>query len=336
MIDFNEKRIFISALVINVICILSFDFVHSIAGVGHNDFGFEFEQYYQATIMPVVLLFFLYGSILFYKYENKKYEEKILQLKDELKEFNDELEEEIDLAKNVVEALLPKQKANIKGYEVEAGLKWFKDIGGDFYTYHKIDDDHDLLFLADVSGKGVAGSVVVSIINACLETHLTKDTFNLESFLLNLNKVVFNSCGGEKYVTAWCGLLNHKTGTLKSINSGHPPPIVVKENGEKIIHLKAGSTIIGFFDEEFNVSSEEIQLEKGDLLFAYTDGITEAQNEKDEFFEQVYDLDELLSSCVKNKKNNAVEVLMKKIGSFTNGKYSQDDMTYIALSKNSN
>ncbi len=329
LIDIRERKMYALALAINAVILIMFDFAHEMAGVGHEHFGFQFHNYYQATIMPVVLLFFLYGSIIFYQFESKNYEEKINELLEIEKNRNQQSAEEMQLAKTVIDGLLPKHLPSINNTEVAASLIWSKEVGGDYYTIKKIDSENYLIVIADVAGKGLAASIIVSTIHSCIETQMSVGVFNLKQFVLKLNDVLCKITEGNSFTTCFTALYNETTGELESINAGHPAPFLIKKND--LIELSKGGTILGIFDEGYNIQSEFQKLESKDILVLFTDGLTEASNEK----ERLYGDDSRMMRCIQNNKQKSsqsiIRVLMEDIKDFSKKETFDDDFTCLVL-----
>ncbi len=287
LIDISERFLFYLALGINVVCLLLFDFVHDVSGVGHEQFGFVFHQYYQATVMPMVLLFFMYGSISFYQTENKRYEDKIFGLLNKVKQHNDQFTQELQLAKKVMERLIPEQLPAIKNIELSAFMQWSKEVGGDYYSVRKVDDQRFLLMVADVAGKGLPASILVSTLHSYVETHLNNAVqFRLDDFVSRLNGVLCRIMEDGRFITAWVGVYNQETGQMESVNCGHPAPIILNSNKVENRLLEKGGTILGFFEDNYLFETETVQLNAGDMLVAYTDGVSEAADSNDVLYEE--------------------------------------------------
>lgn len=331
LIDIKEKRIFISALIINTISLILFDFAHDVCGVGHEQFGFQFVDYYQATIMPVLLLFFLYGSIIFYQAEAKKYEEKINFLLEIEKLRNSQSAAEMQLAKTVIDGLLPKTIPEIKDLETSAALRWCKEVGGDYYTIKKIDSDNFLIVIVDVAGKGLAASIIVSTIHSCIETQMGNGTFQLNTFIEKLNEVTCKITEGSSYATCFAAVYNQATSQLESINAGHPAPFLFSKN--EIIELSIGGTILGIIDDGYIAITEKHILKPKDILVLYTDGLTEAANEKD----RLYGDDTRMTRCIQSNRlkpaQSIIRILMDDIKDFSKKETFDDDFTCMVFKK---
>jgi len=331
LIDINEKKIFTLALITNAVSLIMFDFAHDVCGVGHEYFGFQLTNYYQATIMPVVLLFFLYGSIIFYQAESKKYEEKISDLLEIEKSRNNQVAEEMQLAKTVIDGLLPKSLPAINNLETGAALQWSKEVGGDYYTIKKVGTEHFLIVIADVAGKGLAASIIVSTIHSCIETQMNIGTLNLKSFVEKLNEVLCKITEGNSFATCFAALYNETTGELESINAGHPSPYLFSKN--EVTELSVGGTILGIFEDDYKVNSEKVILEYKDVLVLFTDGLTEAANEKD----RLYGDDTRMIRCIKNNRSKSpqsiIRIWMEDIKDFSKKETFDDDFTCVVISK---
>ncbi len=331
LIDISERFLFYLALGINVVCLLLFDFVHDVCGVGHEQFGFIFHQYYQATVMPMVLLFFMYGSISFYQSENKRYEDKIISLLNKVKLHNDQFTQELQLAKKVMERLIPEQLPAIKNIELSAFMQWSKEVGGDYYSVRKVDDERFLLMVADVAGKGLPASILVSTLHSYIETHLNNTVlFRLDDFVARLNGVLCRIMEDGRFITGWVGVYNQSTGELESVNCGHPAPIILNTAMEQNRLLEKGGTILGFFDDNYLFETEVVQLNKGDMLVAYTDGVSEAANEDDELYEETR-LTEFLNRHKHMQPDTMLRHLQLDLRRFVQQESYDDDLTCLVL-----
>lgn len=331
LIDISERFLFYLALGINVVCLLLFDFVHDVCGVGHEQFGFVFHQYYQATVMPMVLLFFMYGSISFYQTENKRYEDKIMGLLNKVRQHNDQFTHELQLAKRVMERLIPEQLPTIEHVQLSAFMQWSKEVGGDYYNVRKVDDERFLMVVADVAGKGLPASILVSTLHSYLETHLNNTvSFRLEEFVARLNGVLCRIMEDGRFITAWVGVYNQNTGVLESVNCGHPAPIILNSQLQENRLLQKGGTILGFFDDNYLFETETVQLNKGDMLVAYTDGVSEAANEHDTLYEETKLL-EFLNEHKHMQPDSMLRHLQLDLRRFVQQESYDDDLTCMVM-----
>ncbi len=331
LIDIKERFLFYLALAVNVVSLLLFDFAHDVCGVGHAQFGFEFHQYYQATVMPVVLLFFMYGSISFYQTENSKHEAHIMDLLNKVRHHNDQFTQELQLAKRVIERLIPEQLPKVEGLEMAAFMQPSKEVGGDYYNIRQVDSHRYLMIVADVAGKGLPASIMVSTLHSYLETHLNNTvSFSLDDFVTRLNGVLCRIMEDGKFITAWVGVYDQKSGQLESVNCGHPPPVVLGMHNNELYALSKGGTILGFFEDHYLFETETAQLKPGDMLVAYTDGVSENANEQGELYEERC-LTDFLERHKHMEPNSMLRHLQLDLRRFMKHERYDDDLTCLVL-----
>lgn len=278
VLDFRERKLLYIALFANILWLLFFDVAHDIFGVGIVDFGYEPRSFYQTALMPVILLIFLYSGLMFFQKETDTYEQKIETLLANEQQYTKRIEKEISLGRKVIQRLLPVEMDNKKEIQAAAILKWCSEVGGDYYTFKEINKNKHLIIVADVSGKGLPASIVVSTIHSCVETQLNTMEFSLSSFIHTLNEVLYKVTDDMMYATLWAGLYDSKNNTLESATCGHPYPIFYNKESKTIQNLDVGSTILGYFIDDFKLETQTIQLSKDDIILIYTDGLSECKN----------------------------------------------------------
>ncbi|MEX2590417.1 MAG: PP2C family protein-serine/threonine phosphatase, partial [Chitinophagales bacterium] len=331
LIDLKEKGYFFAALFINILCLALFDIVHKLAGVGPENFGFAFDNYYQATIMPIVLLVFLYGSLIFYQSENKKYEAQIEKLLDKEKMYSDRIKGEIAIAKTVIDGLIPRQLPKIEGLDIAGELQWSSEVGGDYYNVFQISDREYLFFIADVVGKGLGASILVSTVHSNIETQIDNGISDIQDFIERLNEVLCRITDRKKFITCWAGIYNSETRELKSVNAGHLPPLIISKDRKVTGELTKGGPILGFFDkDEVKHQSETILLKKGDAVFSFTDGVSEANSEKDKMYESSNRLENIIAGDWISSKELINNVIFD-VRDFSNSDTFEDDLTCLML-----
>jgi sigma-B regulation protein RsbU (phosphoserine phosphatase) len=237
------------------------------------------------------------------------------------------LEEDLRIAREIQQSLLPKSDPAIEGMELTGLSLPAKQVGGDYYDFIQIDDNHLGLAIADVSGKGTPAALLMANLQACLRgqaviNRSVKDTVANANFMLSR----FMDTG--KFITLFYGILDIKDKTFTYTNAGHDFPILLHPGGD-LRTLEKGGLILGISDRSA-YEEEVVQLKRGDLLLLYTDGITEATNEKDEMYEK-----ERLLHLLKNNLRLSVQNLSRKIVDSVidfQGTYPQeDDITLVLL-----
>ncbi|MDA7502063.1 serine/threonine-protein phosphatase [Chitinophagales bacterium] len=226
------------------------------------------------------------------------------------------LEKEMATAKDVQQMLIPKKLAGAEHLDMAAIYRPHHSIGGDYYDVIEIDDDHLLFCMADVSGKGISAALIMANFQAMLRV-LSKEKSSLTELVHILNKGMFDITSGERFITVFLGIYNKNDGSIRYINAGHPPAVLVKEDGH-IKELTKGCTILGAFPKLKHIEEGEATLSKNSMFIVYTDGLTELTNESEVQFEQegLYDflreqkkldanivLDELIA-CVNKYKGS--------------------------------
>ena len=238
------------------------------------------------------------------------------------------IDKELEYAKQIQLSALPSDFPDTESYGIYAQMIAAKEVGGDFYDFYPLDNNTVLFLAADVSGKGIPAAMFMmtakTIIRGLAERGLSVD----EIFTLANEKLCENNESGM-FVTAWMGKLDLSTGKLSFANAGHNPPIIVHANGEcEYLKSRTGFVLAGM--EGMRYRSNEMTLEKGDRIFLYTDGVTEATDEK----ETLYGEDRLLSYIGENKALKAEALLAglkEDIDLFAGTAPQFDDITMLVF-----
>jgi len=206
------------------------------------------------------------------------------------------LDKELQVASEIQRLLIPQEIPREEFLNISAAYMPCKAVGGDFYDIIKLDENRFIFIIADVSGKGIPGAMVVSNMQATLRAYLEYSA-DLKSIVSRLNEAIIRQTTSDRYITFFIALYDHKSQSLTYINAGHNPPLLVSSGGE-ITELRKGGVFIGYVPWEYE--SETIRFDPGDLLVLYTDGVVEAMNEKEEEFE----FSRLKEIVIKNHKNS--------------------------------
>ena len=203
-----------------------------------------------------------------------------------------------------------------------------KEVGGDFYDFFMIDDDHLAMVIADVSGKGVPASLFMMVSKAILKTN-GQNSLSPAQILGQTNALICDNNQMDMFVTVWLGILEISTGKLTTSNAGHEYPVIRQPNGAfELIKDRHGAPIGGFDDEEYE--DLELQLKPGARVFVYTDGVPEAMD-KDR---KQYGTDRMLD--VLNRQPNAsvekmIDNVRRSIKYFVKEAEQFDDITMLCL-----
>ncbi|GAB3849239.1 hypothetical protein GCM10028822_13330 [Hymenobacter terrigena] len=180
---------------------------------------------------------------------------------------------EIEIAQEVQAMLFPRKLPNDADLAIERSYVPHTEIGGDYYDVVEIDADRLLLCVADVSGKGVPASLLMSNFQAGLRT-LLRQGVPLVTIVPELNHLLFRNSGGEKFITAFLGIYNRRTRRLQYVNAGHNDPLLLADNGT-VTTLKEGTVMLGIMEELPLLRVGETEIPHHSLLLLYTDGLTE-------------------------------------------------------------
>jgi HAMP domain-containing protein len=190
----------------------------------------------------------------------------------EMEKEQDRIENELQVARRIQERLLPSAPPRVPGLEIAGHYDPAREVGGDFFDHVPVDERRVLLAIADVSGKSVPAALIMSGFRAAL---LSQDLARIEPAPLaaRLNELLHASLDPGKFVTAFLGFLDGPTGRLVYVNAGHNPPALLRLDGSDE-WLERGGTILGILPGT-TYEQGEANLEPGDLLALYTDGVTE-------------------------------------------------------------
>lgn len=245
------------------------------------------------------------------------------------------LEKELDVARDVQYKILPSKTPDYDSFQISALFVPAFEVGGDYYDFFKVDEEHLGIVVADVSGKGISAAFVMAEIKGIFES-LTKVILEPKELLVKANKILTQSLDSKTFVTAVYGILNTRTGRFKFARCGHTPIIVIR-NGTSDRYTPPGLGL-GLDDTdkfESTLKQMEIQLKNSDILTLYTDGVTEAQNSQLEDF----GYDKFESILIKNKENNT-EVLsnkvMEQLTTYSKDNEQHDDITLVIMKWNFN
>ena len=238
------------------------------------------------------------------------------------------LEKELKLAADMQNMLVPSTMMNNEVIETAAFYKPHKDIGGDYYDFIKLNDEEIVFCISDISGKGVPAALLMANFQANLRAIVARN-YSLDTVVDLLNRKVGEITKGEKFITLFLAKYNVKTRLLQYVNAGHNPSILYTE-GKEIELLDKGCTILGMFDMLPFINIGEIKIPKGGLLINYTDGLTEASNDKGELFEV-----EGLLAYIENNHNAALNLfnnnLVEHINAFKGSDDFDDDLTLLTI-----
>lgn len=240
----------------------------------------------------------------------------------------EKIEKELETARKIQKSLLPQSIPEIPHFEIAAYSESAKQVGGDYYDIIELSEHKTLIAISDVSGKGVQASLLMANLQAFLKS-ISRMNYNLDEASNFLNDLVTENTRMGNFITFFWGVLDSENLRFTYVNAGHNPTLLVR-NGE-IRKLNKGGMILGVMKTAIPYISEEVQLQAGDLLVLFTDGITEAMDA--EFNEYS---DERLENLVLDlqEKESAEEILEKiknDVALHIKGNTQSDDITCMVV-----
>ena len=203
-----------------------------------------------------------------------------------------------------------------------------KDVGGDFYDFYFIDEDHLCLVIADVSGKGIPAALFMMLSKRILED-LARQERTPSTILEKANDLLCDNNQAEMFVTVWLGILEISTGKLTAANAGHEFPAICKKGGSFELYKDTHGFVVGGM-EGVHYKGYDLQLNPGDKLFVYTDGVPEATDGSGEMF-GTDRMIETLSSCTDNTPKEILQGVRSAVDSFVGDAEQFDDLTMMCL-----
>jgi sigma-B regulation protein RsbU (phosphoserine phosphatase) len=243
------------------------------------------------------------------------------------------LDKELNVARDIQQRLIPDTAPELEGYDL-LGLNTPCDaVGGDYYDYIPLDDEHLLIALGDVVGHGVPASLLMANLYAALRSH-AQYAMELSEMVAKANNFIHRSTDIMQYITMFCGILEMATGRFVYVNAGHNPPYHVHpvEDGEPALKtLREGGVPLGMMPDMAYESGETI-MEKGDLLYLFTDGVTEAANEAEELLGEER-LEASLKGAVGLDLHQIIHEVQVEIRAHAGDTPQDDDVTMVALQR---
>lgn len=241
---------------------------------------------------------------------------------------------ELDVARNIQASMLPcifPPFPQRKEFSIFATMDPVKEVGGDFYDFFLVDDDHLALVMADVSGKGVPAAMFMVIAKTLLK-NAAQTGASPKEVLEKVNDQLCENNDAEMFVTVWLGILEISTGRLVCANAGHEFPALCRAGGDfQLFRDKHGFVLAGM--EHARYREYELTLHSGDTLFVYTDGVAEATDSQN----QLYGTDRMLAA-LNRQKGAGCEALLRglrtDIDAFVGDAPQFDDITMLALEFN--
>lgn len=241
------------------------------------------------------------------------------------------IDAELSFARTIQHSAMPSvfpPFPNRRDISIYASMDTAKEVGGDFYDFYFIDINRIVFLIADVSGKGIPAAMFMMRAKTLLKS-LAETGLSVAEVLMQANERLCENNDAGMFVTAWMGVLNLSTGELSYANAGHNPPFVIREDGKiEMLKKKPGLVLAGMPAVRYR--AYKVQLNPGDVVYLYTDGVTEAVNASSGLFgtERLFEAAEMgIGLSVKQLCIN----VKKDIDGFAGGAPQADDITMLAF-----
>lgn len=214
-------------------------------------------------------------------------------------------------------------------FDIYASMEPAKEVGGDFYDFYLIDKDNLMFLVADVSGKGIPAALFMMTVKTLIN-NMSQMGYTPKQLIESINKKICESNKSGLFVTLLAGIVNIKTGATSLINCGHNPPLIKRQDGEyQYIRLRPNIVLGLFEDSQYHIY--ETTLNSGDIIFTYTDGITESTNLQEEMYGE-----ERLQACLnENRYDNDVKDIVNNvktdIKNYVGSAPQSDDVTMLVF-----
>ena len=238
---------------------------------------------------------------------------------------------DLEDAKEVQEAFFPRQTISIPCISCETFYQPARGIGGDYYDLLPLQSGRWGIAMGDVSGKGIGAALIMASLQASLKFQALQPHLKLSTLIGDVNRLVYESSPTNFFATLFYAEYEPVKRLLNYVNAGHNPPLVIRPNNgsSQIFRLPSTGIPVGIWaDSQF--TSATFQFEIGDVLVAYTDGITEAENPQHELWGQ-QNLEAVLKSCGRKSPKEILNAILERVSAFAKGQPQRDDETLLVM-----
>jgi serine phosphatase RsbU (regulator of sigma subunit) len=250
------------------------------------------------------------------------------------------LEAELSIARKVQEGMLPHDIPDTPGLQVSALSRFCTEVAGDYYDVIDVGDGRTVLAIGDVSGKGAGAALLMSNVQASLRTAIGIETpaesgataapaqdIDLARIVTNINRLIHRNSQPEQFITFFVGVYDPKARRLDFVNAGHNPPLAVSRSGE-VVELFDGGVLLGAVPD-FPYQQGMLSVSPGDVVFLYTDGLSESTRPDGKMFGEER-IKQFLVKHVELTPQQLLAELEKDVNGFVGGAHLSDDFTLVA------
>ena len=243
-----------------------------------------------------------------------------------------DIQSDLSVAREIQQAILPRTfelgMPDAASVDIFASMHAAKDVGGDFYDFFPIDDHRMGFTIADVSGKGVPAAIIMAVSRTLIKATGLRDMGSNEC-MRTVNDILCGESVGSMFVTVFYGIYDLKTGLVDFTNAGHNPPYILHADGTVEMVKSECNLVLGAL-EGIDYKNGSLQLEPGDTLVMYTDGVTEAENKVQAQFENSR-LEAVLAEMKGASSRQIVDTVNARVKEFSDGAPQSDDITQLVI-----
>ncbi len=242
------------------------------------------------------------------------------------------IQKELAVAARIQEAFISEKQLSTDRVNIQAFLEPANEVGGDFYDFFQLDEQHIGLVIGDVSGKGVSAALFMAITKTLLKA-IAMDGRSPEACMTYVNSLLFPQSLPEMFVTCCYGILDTRSGTFTYTSAGHFPPYHLRRDGT--VEMMPAIRSLGMcLKKDFDYESKTVTLSPGDSIFMYTDGMNEAtRNDGEQFTDEkvATALEQTLQNDSELTASQRIAHMVDRVKSFTDEAPQSDDLTLLTL-----
>jgi len=240
---------------------------------------------------------------------------------------SERVKRELEIAESIQMGMLPSSPPRVKGIDVWGKCRSAKNVGGDYFDFFVTDDTHLGIVVADVSGHNVGAALMMAITRSALRSAILEQK-TVEDIFRSTNRLLFSDLtNAGLFITMFLAYYSSADHMLTYGNAGHPPALLLRPKGQKLYWLDAEGLIIGL-EKEIDFQVERRQLQKGDILVFYTDGIIEAVNTANEQF-GTKSLIQVVKKMYRYSAQQIGEAILNVVDEFVGTQALRDDVTLV-------
>ncbi len=243
---------------------------------------------------------------------------------------NERIEREVQLARQIQETFLPESLPPLEGWELDTRWETAREVGGDFYDIFKLEGNQLGLVIADVSDKGLPAALYMTVTRTLIRAYAA-DAHSPASVLQEVNELLVNDSPDSMFITAIYAILSLDTGELVYTNAGHNRPLLFRQESQEIEELQKGGMALGIL-ENLTLKDHRLNLQMGDKLVLFTDGVTDLMSPNESFFGNER-LQNLVALYGEEDIEDLLENLDDALADFRQGTPPMDDITLVGIGR---